>query len=88
MLPQDGTILRFVHSADGAEWALFRLRQTIRYEQKECEFLLLKPRRGGEIDDFYPTPVFIFLVEDAAKVTDGFDPTNFYRVAWGDILRW
>jgi len=88
VLPQDGTILRLVHSADGAEWALFRLRETIKYNHKHYEFLLLKSRRGGKIDDFYPTPVFIFLVEGPEKVTDGLDPKNFHQVAWGDILRW
>lgn len=88
LLSRDGTITRVLRSSDGREWVLFHINEKMSYRQEEFEYLLLGSRSGGKIDDFYPTPVFIYVVDDPSKLSDGFHPDRACHVAWGELLRW
>lgn len=86
LLPREGTIERFLSSADGGKWGLFHLDAPADYEGKSYEYFLLRSRWAGhEICGADATSVFILLVDDIAKVQDGFDVKEFEHVAWGMV---
>ena len=86
LLPREGTIERFLSSADGGKWGLFHLDAPAEYEGKSYDYFLLRSRWAGyEIGGADATSVFILLVDDIAKVRDGFDVKEFEHVAWGMV---
>ena len=86
LLPLDGTVERIVFSADKTRWALFHLMSQIEYDGQFFDDLLLRSRwKAKEIDDPEGTSVFICLVDDSLRVTDGFNKDDFPLVAWGMV---
>jgi hypothetical protein len=84
LLPRDGTIERFVSSADGNAWALFRLDAPVEYEGRSYDYFLLRSRwQGQHVGGAEPTSVFILLVGDERRALDGFEVEDFEHVAWG-----
>jgi hypothetical protein len=86
LLPREGTIERFLSSADGGKWALFRLDAPAEYEGKSYDYFLLRSRWAGyEIGGPAPASVFILLVDDGSKLGAGFNVKEFEHVAWGMV---
>jgi hypothetical protein len=86
LLPREGTIERFLSSADGGKWGLFHLDAPPAYEGKSYDYFLLRSRWAGyEIGGPEATSVFVLLVDDVAKVQDGFNVKEFEHVAWGMV---
>jgi hypothetical protein len=86
LLPREGTIERFLSSADGGKWALFHLDAPAEYEGKSYDYFLLRSRWAGyDIGGPAATSVFILLVDEAAKLREGFNVKEYEHVAWGMV---
>ena len=86
LLPREGTVERFLSSADGGKWALFHLDARAAYEGKSYDYFLLRSRWAGyEIGGPARVSVFILLVDDNSKLRDGFRVPEFEHVAWGMV---
>jgi len=84
LLPRDGGVDRWLSSAGGTTWAVFRPDKPIEYENHWYSFFLLRSRwLGQEVGEPEPTSVFILLVDDEARLKEGFEVNDFTQVAWG-----
>lgn len=84
VLPQRGVVARWVSSAEGSKWALLRLDAPVEYRGRAYEYFLLRSRwQGHELGAAEPMSVFVLLVDNVAKVIDGFDVKDFRHVVWG-----
>jgi hypothetical protein len=88
VLPQLGTVERWVWSIDGGRWGVCRLDTPVEYHGLVYGYFLLRSRwLNHEIGDKEATSVFILLVGDPASVTDGLSVRDFEHVAWGMVKR-
>ena len=86
LLPQEGRVDRVVSSREGQRWVLFQFDRSVTYEGRNYDHVLLRSRWSGqELSEQESTSVFIVLVEDLARVTDGLAIDAFSHVAWGTV---
>ncbi len=83
IFPLEGTVVKRVQLSNEKDWLLVQLETSFLYLEKEIKYVLIKPKDGTSIKQNSKQLIYLRLVYDIDKVSDGVnDIHEFPFVDW------